>query len=132
MRVSAKKTVMVINIIQMICIGCFLEAPGPYQHTLLELEWKTATRFYNHSIGTRWSYLLKSNFKCNLQKHHFVYVYEAMIKCYPNFITCLYFPLALIRWNSSHYHLNELFKSYLFLRLLLGFVRKMLIFVENI
>ena len=32
-------------------------------------------------------YLLKSNFKCNLQKHHFVYVSEVVIKCYPNFIT---------------------------------------------
>ena len=35
MRVSAKKTVMVINILQMICIGFVLEAPGPYQQTLL-------------------------------------------------------------------------------------------------
>ena len=46
----------------------------------------------------------KSNFNCNLQKH-FVYVYEVIIKCYPNFITCLYFPLALIRWNSTHCYL---------------------------
>ena len=110
-------------------------------------------RFYNHSIGMR-SYLLKSNFKFNLQKHHFVYVYEVIIKCYLNFITCLYFPLALIRWNSSHCHLMELFKSkesckekfdsnnnwktawpriilecHLFLRLSLGFVWRMLSFV---
>ena len=34
-RVSAKKTVMVINILQMICIGYVLEAPGQYQQTLL-------------------------------------------------------------------------------------------------
>ena len=33
-RVSAKKTVMVINILQMICIGHVLEAPGLYQQTL--------------------------------------------------------------------------------------------------
>ena len=77
-----------------------------------------------------------------------------IIKCYLNFITCLCFPLSLIRWNSSHCHLMELFKikeSYkekfdsnnnwktawprmilewhLFLRLSLGFVWKMLIFV---
>ena len=65
-------------------------------------------RFYNHSIGMR-SYLLKSNFKYNLQKHHFVYVCEVIIKCYLNFITCLCFLLALIRWNSNHYHLMELF-----------------------
>ena len=85
-----------------------------------------------------------------------IYVYELIIKCYSNFITCLYFPLALIRWDSSHYHLMELFKSkekswfkekvdsnnnwksacprmilerHLFLRLSLGFVRKMLSFV---
>ena len=31
MRVSVKKTVMVINIFQMICIGHVLEARGPYQ-----------------------------------------------------------------------------------------------------
>ena len=103
------------------------------------------------------SYLLKNNFKFNLQKHHFVYVYEVIIKCYLNFITCLYFPLALIRWNSSHCHLMELFKSkesckekfdsnnnwktawprmilewHLFLRLSLGFVWKMLSFVGKI
>ena len=107
-------------------------------------------RFYNHSIGIR-SYLLKSNFKFNLQKHHFVYVYEVIIKCYLNFITCLHFPLALTRWSSSHYHLMELFNSkencmekydsknywkiawprvilewHLFLRLSLAFVWKML------
>ena len=68
------------------------------------------TRFYSHSIEMR-SYLLKRKFKFNLQKHHFVHVYEVIIKCYLNFITCLYFPLALIRWNSSHCHLMELFKS---------------------
>ena len=64
----------------------------------------------NHSMGMR-SYLLKNIFKCNLQKHHFVYIYEIIIKCYLNFITCLYFPRALIRWHSSHCHLMELFKS---------------------
>ena len=65
------------------------------------------------------NYLLKINFKFNLQKHHFahvyehnfVYVYEVIIKCYVNFITCLYFPFALITWNSSHCHQMELFKS---------------------
>ena len=66
--------------------------------------------FCNLSIGMR-SYLLKSNLKFNLQKHHFVYVYEVITKCYLNFITCLYLPLTLIRWNSSHCHLMELFKS---------------------
>ena len=105
----------------------------------------------NHSIGMR-SYLPKSNFKFNLQKHHFVCLWS-IIKCYLNFINCLYFPLALIRWNS-HCHLMELFKSkencmgkfdsnnnwktawprnilewHLFLRLSLGFVWKMLSFV---
>ena len=94
--------------------------------------------------------LLKSNFKCNLQKHNFVYVYEVINKCYVNFITCLYVLLALIRRNSSHCHLMELFTSkesfmekvdsnnnwksssprrilewYLSLRLSLGFVWKM-------
>ena len=75
-----------------------------------KLEWKTAARFYNHSVGMR-SYLLKNNFKRSLQKHHFVYVYEVIIKYYLNFITYLYFPRPLIRWNSSHCHLMELFKS---------------------
>ena len=38
----------------------------------------------------------------------------AVVKCYPNFITCLYFPLALIRWNSTHcylIYLMEIFKG---------------------
>ena len=41
--VNAKRGVTAINILQMICIGHALEAPGPYQQTLLQtLEWKTA------------------------------------------------------------------------------------------
>ena len=74
------------------------------------LKWKTATRVYYHNIGMRCSYLLKSNFKWNLQKHHLVpmLVCEVIIKWYLNFITCLYFPLVLIEWNSSHCHLMEL------------------------
>ena len=103
------------------------------------------------------SYLLKNNFKRSLQKHHFVNVYEVIIKYYLNFITCLYFPRPLIRWNSSHGHLMELFKSkeifkekvdsnnnwktararmildwHLFLRLSLGFVWKMLSFEKHL
>ena len=154
MRFSAKKTVMVNNIFQMICVGHFLQSPGPYQQTLLyKLVWKNAARFYNHCVGMR-SCLLKNNFKCSLQKHHFVYVYEVIFKYYQNFITCLYFPLPLNRWNSSHCHLMELFKSkesfkekvdlnnnwktamprmilgwHLFLIASLGFVWKMLSFV---
>ena len=106
-------------------------------------------RFYNHSIGMR-SYLLKSNFKIQSTETSFVYVYEVIIECYLNF------PLALIRWNSTHCHLMELFKSKenfkenfnsnnnwktawprmilewnLFLRLLSGFVWKMLSFVRK-
>ena len=84
-------------------------------------------------------------------------VYEVIIKWYLNFITCLYFPLVLIRWNSNHCHLMELFKSkesfkekvdsnnnwktawprmilewHLSLRLSLGFAWKMLNFVGNV
>ena len=33
--VSAKRSVMVIKILQMICIGHVLEAPGLYEQTLL-------------------------------------------------------------------------------------------------
>ena len=35
------------------------------------------------------------NFKGNVQEHHFVYFFEVIINCYPNFMTCFYFPLAL-------------------------------------
>ena len=124
------------------------------RHIVVETWVKNcATTFYNDNIGIR-SYLLKSNFNFNLQKYHFVCVYEVIIKCYLNFITCLYSPLVLIRWNSSHCHLMELFKSkesykekfglnnnwktawpgmilewHLFLRLSLGFVWKMLSFI---
>ena len=80
------------------------------RHCYGNLSEKLHIRFYNHSMGIR-SCLLKSNFKFNLQKHHFLYVYEVINKWYLNFIAWLYFPLALIRWNSSHCHLMELFKS---------------------
>ena len=80
------------------------------RHCCRNLSENFTARLYNHRIGMR-SYILKSNFKFNLQKHHFAYVYEVIIKCYLNFITCLYFPLALITWNSSPCHQMELFKS---------------------
>ena len=107
------KSVMVFNILHICIEHVLLEAPGVNQQILVVETWvKNCTaRFYNHhSLGKR-SYLLKSNFKFNLQKHHFVHVYEVIIECYLNFITCLYFLLALVRWNSSHCHLKELFKS---------------------
>ena len=99
--------------------------------------------------------LPKCNFKCNLQKHHSVYVglWHTIIKWYLSFITCLCFPLVLTRWYSNHCHLMELFKDkesfkskvdsndnwkaawpriilewHLFLRLSWGFVWKMLSF----
>ena len=90
-----KKSVMVINILQMICIGHVLEAPEwtiPAEFCCRNLSKNCTARFYNHSLGMR-SYLLESNFKFNLQKHDFVYVYEVIIKCYLNFMTCFIFPL---------------------------------------
>ena len=88
------------------CLWSFWTVPADI---VVETWVKNCTaRFYNHSSGMK-SYLLKSNFKFDLQKHHFVYVYKVIIKCYLNFITCLYSPLALIRWNSSHCHLMVLF-----------------------
>ena len=99
MRVSAKKSVMVIKVLQMICAGHVLEAPELYNRDCcrnLSEKLHSIKKFYNHSVGMR-SYHRKSNVKFSLQKHHFVYVYEVIIKCYLNFITWLYFSLALIR-----------------------------------
>ena len=120
-----------------------------------------SARFYNHHNIEMRSYLLKSNFNFDLQKHHFVNVSnnnQVLFEFYYSkiiiSITCLYFPFAcLVRWNSSHCHLMELFKrknsckqkfdsnnnwkttwpivileSRLFSRLSLGFVWKMLSF----
>ena len=80
------------------CIGHVLEtADSTPADIVAETRVKNCTaRFDNHGIGMR-SHLIKSNFKFNLQKHHFVYVSEVTIKCYLNFITCLFFALALIR-----------------------------------
>ena len=97
---QCQKSVMVINILQMKCIRA---CPWSFWNRYIPAEivvetWvKNCTaRFHNHSIGMR-SYLIKSSFKCNLQKHHFVYVYKVIIKCCLNFITYLYFSLALIK-----------------------------------
>ena len=40
-----------------------------------------------------------------------MYFYEVIINCYPDFITCFYFSLAVVRSNSSHRQLMDLFKS---------------------
>ena len=122
-----------------------------YTSMLLKFEWKTAQQGFIDSIGMR-SYLIKSDFKFNLQKYHFVYVYEVIIKCYLSFITCLYFSLAsheivatAIKWNylraktvAKKFDSNNNWKTawprkilewHLFLTLSLGFVWKMLNFV---
>ena len=60
----------------MIYIGHVLDAPELPADIIVETRVKNCTaRLYDHSIGMR-NYLLKSNFKFNIQKHHFVYVYE--------------------------------------------------------
>ena len=158
MRVSADKMLWLLTSFRWNVLRHVLEAPGAGipGDIFVEIWVKNCTaRFYNHSIGMI-NYLIKSNFKFSLQKHHFVYVYEVIIKCYLNFITCFCFRLALIRWNNSHCHLMGLFTTkesckekfdsnnnwktawprmilewHLFLRLSLGFVREILSFVGN-
>ena len=106
-----------------------------------------------------WAHFVGHPYRSNGTKIHldaalYMLVYEVIIKWYLNFITCLYFPLVLIKWNSSHCHLMELFKIkesfkekidsnnswktpwpklilewHLFVRLSLRFVWKMLSFV---
>ena len=46
---QCQKSVVIINILQMMCMRHVLEAPGPYQKILLcKLEWITAAKFYNY------------------------------------------------------------------------------------
>ena len=70
-----KKTVMVINILQMVCIG-------PVD-IVVETQVKNCSKVSKEQLQMQ-MYM------------YFVYVYEVIIKSYLNFITCLYFPLALI------------------------------------
>ena len=83
-----KKSVIIINILQMKCIyrACPWSSWTIPADIVVETWVKNCTaRFYNHSIGMR-SYLIKNKFKFNLQKHHFEYVYEVnnqvLCKCY--------------------------------------------------
>ena len=81
-------------------MGHVLEAPGPYQKSEdIVAETRVEKLQPAFIIIEMRGYLLKEQLqmKCNLQKHHFVYAYEVIIKFYPNFMTCLYFSLALIR-----------------------------------
>ena len=64
---------------------------------LQKLKRKTATRLFviikKKGIEvTFWQH----DFKCNVQEHQFVYFYEVVINCFPNFMTFFYFPLALV------------------------------------
>ena len=83
-----KKSVIIINILQMKCIyrACPWSSWTIPADIVVETWVKNCTaRFYNHSIGMR-SYLIKNKFKFNVQKHHFEYVYEVnnqvLCKCY--------------------------------------------------
>ena len=65
--------------------------------TLVNLEILTVLRgnFYYDTVTLK---LIEGKIqgKFNLQEYHFVYFYDVIINCYPNFITFLYFTLALI------------------------------------
>ena len=99
---SAKNVLWLLTSFRLYVLDMFLN--------LLDHTSKNCCRNSSESIEKLpQGFIIIKNF--NLQKHHFVYVYEVIIKSYPNFITCLYFSLALIRWNSSRFHLMELFKS---------------------
>ena len=100
------------------------------------------------------SYFLKEQLQMQSTETLFCICLRSNNQVLSKFYDLLIFSLALIRWNSSHCHLMELFKSkesfkeevdsninwktawpkmilewHLFLRLSLGFVRKMFSFV---
>ena len=56
------------------------------------------------------SYLLPA-ITSNAMLYHFAYYYQVIINCYTNFMILFYFPLALVRSNSSHCQLMDVFKS---------------------
>ena len=102
MKVSAKNVLWLLTSFRLYVLGMFLN--------LLDYTSKNCCRNSSESIEKLLQGFIIIK-KFNLQKRHFVYVYEVIIMSYPNFITYLYFSLALIRWNSSRFHLMELFKS---------------------
>ena len=87
---QCQKSVVVINILQMI-------------RKLLDHSRRHCCRSSSEElqqcfiiIGTR-SYLLKEQLQIQYTEKSFVYVYEVIIQCYPNFVTSLYFRFAFIR-----------------------------------
>ena len=122
---QCQNKVMVINIFQKL-----LEYTSRHCCRNLSEKLYTVQQDHNHSIAMR-SCLIKSNFKFSLQKDHFVYFFEVIIKCFLNFIkskeSCKEKFDSNNNWKTAW--LRAILEWHLFLRLLLGFVWKMLSFV---
>ena len=87
--------------------GFFMEQP-----IVVETRAKTAASLFviikKKRIG---SYFLPAWLRMQCSGPSFCIFYEVIISCYPNFMTCFYFPLALVRSNSIHCHTMDLFMS---------------------
>ena len=106
------------------CCGYFSHSLDVYEASPRRSPWIISRHCCRHSSGKLQRDFLQSlkrkgfevtfcqhDFKCNGQEHHFVYFYEVIINCYPDFMTYFYFPFTYVRSNSSHCQLMDLLKS---------------------
>ena len=106
------------------CCGYFSHSLDVYEVSPRRSPWTISRHCCRDSSGKLQRDLLQSlkrkgfevtfcqhDFKCNGREHHFVYFYEVIINCYPNFMAYFYFPFACVRSNSSHCQLMDLLKS---------------------
>ena len=97
---QCRKSVMVINLLQMICIvrAC------PWSSWTIPSD-IVVVETWEKSCTAR----LPSKERLQIQSTETSFCICLWSMCHLNFITCfLYFPLVLIRWNSSHCHLMGL------------------------
>ena len=112
MRVSAKKVLWLLTFFRWCVCDMSLKL---LDHTKRYYCANSSEKLQQSFIitGMR-SYLLKDQLQMQSTETSFCICLWSITKCCPNFITCLYFLLTLIRWNRTHCHLiypMKLFKS---------------------
>ena len=97
MRVSAKKSVMVINILQIMKLLDYTS-----RHYCRNLSEKLHRKVRNEKLPSKEHLQIQST-----EASFYIWSNNQVLS---KFYYLLIFSLALIRWNSSHCHLMELFK----------------------
>ena len=73
--------------LKLIEVNYFSHPLDVYEASPEQSPWNSRHYCRSSSEKLQQTTFCQHDFKCNVQEHHFVYSYEVIINCYPNFMT---------------------------------------------